>query len=316
MQPWFESVSIPPNRSCYVFDRRLPEFTFNWHYHPEYELTFTVNSRGTRFVGDHVAFYDDGDLVLLGPDVPHAWQSETPIVPREPHRAIVCWFTKEWIEDLKSLIPEFASLEPLLAEAQKGVSFGKTTTDNLRGRLLALCALPESMQVIELQSILLALSATQDRQTLAAGEVSLNEAQRDRLRIERVLTWIHRNFHHPIRLAPLCDIVHISESQLQRVFKRSTHMSISQYVTRLRIGRACQQLVRTDRSMDDIAAACGFSDSAHFSRKFKDIMRQPPTHYRARFQRSGPVIPDGVFDMKPRSHPPRRPTTRARPAKR
>jgi len=88
--PYFETVAIPPDRSLHVFDRRLPEFPFNWHYHPEFELTLTVNSRGMCFVGDHVGPYDDGDLVLIAPNVPHAFQSQNLIAAGGDHRAIVC----------------------------------------------------------------------------------------------------------------------------------------------------------------------------------------------------------------------------------
>jgi hypothetical protein len=55
-------VAIAPDRSLLVFDRHLPEFRFNWHYHPEFELSLTVNSRGIRFVGDHVGQYETAIL--------------------------------------------------------------------------------------------------------------------------------------------------------------------------------------------------------------------------------------------------------------
>ena len=69
-------MAIPPDRSLLVFDRHLPEFRFNWHYRPQFELSLTVNSRGMRFVGDHVGQYEDGDLVLIAPNLPHAFQSQ------------------------------------------------------------------------------------------------------------------------------------------------------------------------------------------------------------------------------------------------
>ncbi len=103
MQPWFETVTIPRDRSWLLFDRQLPDFPFNWHYHPEFELTLTVGSCGVRFVGDHVERYAHDDLVLLGPNLPHAWQSEALVGDAPLHRAIVCWFTRDWIEGLTDL---------------------------------------------------------------------------------------------------------------------------------------------------------------------------------------------------------------------
>lgn len=75
----------------------------------------------------------------------------------------------------------------------------------------------------------------------------------------------------------------MTDSQLQRVFRRSTRMSISQYVLQLRIGQACQMLVQTDLPMNHIASECGFSDTAHFSRQFRNAKGLPPTQYRRSF---------------------------------
>jgi AraC-like DNA-binding protein len=283
MQPWFETVTIPPDRSWLLFDRQLPAFPFNWHYHPQFELTLTVGSRGVRFVGDHVERYGDGDLVLLGPNLPHAWQSEALIGENRLHRAIVCWFTPAWIEGLTALMPEYAPLARLAAEAGRGLEFTDGAAERLRPRLLALGALPPARQVLELQAILIDLAGC-GRRPLASGEIPLSENPRDRERMQRVLTFLHANYDRPLRLAPLSAIAHLTDSQLQRVFKRSTRMSISQYVTQLRIGKACQLLVQTDLPMSHIAAESGFSDPAHLARQFRAAKGLPPTRYRENFK--------------------------------
>ncbi len=285
MQPWFETVTIPADRSWLLFDRQLPDFPFNWHYHPEFELTLTVGSRGVRFVGDHVERYDDGDLVLLGPNLPHAWQSEALAGDARLHRAIVCWFTRDWMEGLMALMPEYGNLARLAEAAGRGLEFDAETVARLRPRLLALGALSAARQVLELQAILLDLAAA-PALPLASGEISVSENPRDRERMRRVLTWLHEHYREPLRLAPLSAIAHLTGSQLQRVFKRSTRMSLSQYVTQLRIGRACQMLVQTDLPMSHIAAECGFSDTAHFARQFRAAKGLPPMRYRREFKSS------------------------------
>lgn len=286
MQPWFETVAIPPDRSWLLFDRQLPEFPFNWHYHPEYELTLTVNSSGMRFVGDSVEGYGDGDLVLLGPELPHAWQSRALLQSVGVHRAIVCWFTRDWAQALLALLPELAPVAGLLAEAGRGLAFDASAVARLRPRLLALGGLSPARQVLELQALLLDL-AQAGRRPLSSGAVSVGAMPRDRARMQRVLDWLHAHYDQPLRLQPLCRIAHLTDSQLQRVFKRSTRMSISQYLTQLRIGRACQMLVQTDRPLSHIAAECGFSDAAHFSRQFRQARGMAPSAFRRHFDRAG-----------------------------
>lgn len=62
MRPLLEKVSLPADGSWTLLNRRLEAgIPFEWHHHPEYELTLTTNSRGRRFVGDSIGGYDDGD---------------------------------------------------------------------------------------------------------------------------------------------------------------------------------------------------------------------------------------------------------------
>ena len=124
MRPWRETVVMPADRSWLLFDRQLPAFPFNWHHHPEFELTLTLGSTGLRFVGDHVGRYGEGDLVLVGPHLPHAWQSGATL-GGPLHRALVCWFTADWIEALVAGSPELRPLRRLLETAQRGAVFGE-----------------------------------------------------------------------------------------------------------------------------------------------------------------------------------------------
>src|SRR5690606_13244882 len=93
MKPLLEKVRPPEGASWAWLDRRLEDgIPFQSHHHPEYELTLTLNSRGQRFVGDSIGDYDDADLVLVGPNLPHTWASRERVDPAVPHRALVMWF--------------------------------------------------------------------------------------------------------------------------------------------------------------------------------------------------------------------------------
>lgn len=283
-QPYFETVAIPQGRSLLVFDRQLPEFPFNWHYHPEFELTLTVNSHGMRFVGDHVAHYGDGDLVLIAPNLPHAFQSQSLIGKAAAHQAMICWFTQDWANGLIEAVPELAPVGALLAQARRGIQFGPDTAAKLRREILELGQLNAAAQVIALQTLLVELAAAPDRQLLASGEVMVSDLPRDRVRMQKVLDHLHDHYDQPLRLKPLCDLAHLTESQLQRIFKRSTRMSISAYVGQLRLGRACQLLVQTEKPVGQIATECGFFDAADFARQFRKVRGVTPSSYRMAFR--------------------------------
>ena len=42
-----------------------------WHFHPEIELVFIENGSGKRHIGNHISQYSNGDLIMVGPNLPH-----------------------------------------------------------------------------------------------------------------------------------------------------------------------------------------------------------------------------------------------------
>ena len=135
MKPQFERVTYPHGCSLRVYNRRVPEIPFEWHHHPEYELTLTLNSRGWRFVGDHIGRYQAPDLVLVPPDMPHTWASTETFKQDEPHTAIVIWFSHRWAFQLAELCPEYSAVRRLLQNASTGLAFTPETATQMAGQL-------------------------------------------------------------------------------------------------------------------------------------------------------------------------------------
>lgn len=283
MKPFFEKVSVPNGQSWALFDRQLPEFSFNWHYHPEFELTLTLNSVGERFVGDHVERYGDGDLVLVGPNLPHAWRSRTNVDPQYPHRALVIWFTEDWIQGLIKRNPELAGISVLLEEAKRGVAFSPFMRELVRPKLMAFVNSSLESRWIGLLTILLSLVGDSDRQLLALQSFIATDKAKDRARLDRVLTYLHAHYTDPIRLEVVAALAAMSESQLQRFFKKCTQMTVSDYLTQLRIGRACSLLLDSDRPIALIAEEAGYSYPSYFARQFRAAKGMTPIEFRRRF---------------------------------
>ncbi|BCG04285.1 AraC family transcriptional regulator (plasmid) [Paraburkholderia sp. PGU19] len=283
MQPWFEKVTVPDGQSWTLFDRRLPAFPFNWHYHPEFELTLTLNSVGERFIGDHVAHYGDGDLILVGPNLPHAWQSRTTLCADQPHRALVVWFSESWAHGLTRHYAELAMLDTLLARAARGLSFSDAIRDAVRFRLLALVDAAPPSRWLGLVDILLMLAGDAGSQPLSLRGFVPQENAHDRARLERVLTHLHEHYAQPVRLSVLASLAAMSESQLQRFFKRCTRMTVSDYLAQLRIGHACALLLDRNRPIALIAEQAGYSQPSYFARQFRAVKGMTPMEFRRRF---------------------------------
>jgi AraC-like DNA-binding protein len=290
MKPQFERVTFPRGCSLRVYDRRVPEIPFEWHHHPEYELTLTLNSRGWRFIGDHIGQYDGPDLVLIPPDMPHTWASTGSHDASSLHTAIVVWFDRRWAFEIAALCPEYAGVRRLLNHAAGGLSFAPAATpimftriDELRSERPSL-RLHAALEILNELATAPAVSLSKSGGVVAAGEGVA-------VQLTRALDYLHAHFDQPVRIARLCTLAHTSERSLHRLFVRHTGESVGAYLSRLRVGRACMRLAETDLPISLIAQEVGLSNLANFNRQFRRLREMTPKQYRESFRRNG-ALPD------------------------
>ena len=284
MKPYLEHLTVTDDASWAMLNRRLDDaIPFQWHHHPEYELTLTLNSRGQRFIGDHIGQYDDGDLVLIGPYLPHTWSSIDKPDPAQPHIALVMWFLPDWADHLTAKFPELRSTGAMLTRAAAGLRFSPATSAAARPLIETLFQRPPTERFLLLLQVLSLLAADRAATPLAATAPNTAGPTADRTRIDRVLNHIHQNFAEPLTIATLADIAALSPSGLHRTFLRHTSQTVSQYLIRLRIGRACALLSSTALPIGQIAGDVGYDSLANFNRQFKALKGNTPRQYRQAF---------------------------------
>ena len=282
MKPFLEKLQKPDGASWAWLDRKLEDgIPFQWHHHPEFELTLTLNSRGQRFIGDHIGEYADGDLVLIGPNLPHTWVSRERLA-EGPHVAQVMWFHPDWAAALGTTLVELKPVMALLARARRGLSFSPSAAQASRARITALFARAPDDRVLPLLDLLRFLAG--DAEALPLATAPAVAAGTDRARIDRVLDYIHLNYATGLSLPELSDIAALSPSGLHRMFRRHVQQTISSYVTALRIGEACALLSGTTRPIAHIASDIGYESLANFNRQFKAAKAMTPRSYRGQFE--------------------------------
>ncbi|MCX5520170.1 AraC family transcriptional regulator [Kaistia defluvii] len=288
MKPFLERLALPDGTSWTTLNRRLDgEIPFQWHHHPEFELTLTLNSRGQRFIGDHIGSYDDGDLVLVGPNLPHSWCSAAKVAADAPHVALVMWFLPQWTAPLGSVFTELRAVAAMLARAKTGLKFSDAAAAGARPLIEALFALPPDERLIQLLHVLARLARDTDAVPLASPLAIAADRPMDRGRIDRVLDHVHRHFAERLTLDGLADISALSPSGLHRLFLRHTGQSVTGYLARLRIGAACALLSGGTRPIAMIADEVGYDSLANFNRQFKAQRGLTPRQYRQRFRMGG-----------------------------
>ena len=302
MKPQFERVTFPESCSIRVYHRQIPEIPFEWHHHPEYELTLTLNSRGWRFIGDHIGAYTSGDLVLVPSDMPHTWASTSVIDGTRPHTAVVVWFTGAWALRLAEICPEFAALRTLLKRATAGLNFVPSAGARVESRLAELLS-HSPLQRLQVALEILTELAGWEAMPLATSQIGSRPALPDEsAQLNRILNFLHQRYAEPVRMQDLCSTGNLSARSLHRLFVRHLGENPSAYLSRLRIGRACLLLAETERPISAIAAETGFSNLANFNRQFREARQMTPKEFRRYFMKHG-CMPDPLdkLDLTRRS---------------
>lgn len=287
MKAAYEYVDFGQDCSVRVYHRRLRRIPFEWHHHPEYELTLTMNSQGKRYIGDSVASYGADDLVLVPPNLPHTWASNRSIDVEEPEVAIVIWFDGAWVRRLADVCPEYNGLCDLLRRAACGLAFEDGAGTRMREHLERLLS---DKPRVRLQAALDVLDFLSERCATPLASPSAFDAQTGSTpsghepdQINRVLALIETQFSRPLRLSALARASGLSERSLTRHFTQHLGESVGRYITRVRIGHACRMLTDTRTPISVIATRSGFPNVANFNRQFKASKNMTPVEFRQQF---------------------------------
>lgn len=285
MQPMFEAVHSDLDssfRCVYVACRRFSE-DHTWHYHPEYEIAYVVSSAGNRFVGDSIHRYEPGDLVLIGPDLPHCWSDDAG--GASPQLRVVQFGEDAFGTGFLNL-KEAGPIRRLLRAARSGVHFDASVA-RIAAPLLE--QLPDGgglkrwLKLVELLNLLAEtapyeLLATQGYQESGVA----NPLNWQRMAVAH--RYIRENLSDRISQAHLARLLDMSASSFSRFFKTVTGKSFVAFVNVLRINEVCRRLNDTDESITAVAMRCGYNNISNFNRQFQTVKGMNPTDYRRRLR--------------------------------
>lgn len=285
MRPTFEAVAIEPSTSWSFTHRELKEgIPFEWHYHPEYELTLTLNSEGYRYIGDDVSEYGDADLVLLGSGTPHSWRSISEVRKGAGHQVVVIKFSRQWLDQLVTTFPDMAEITGLFDQPFQALHFSNGISARVIPLMLGMLDRSSSQRFVNLLGVLLELAGDRAVKAIGGSTLSSKPSYSAEKRIFKALDYLHQNFQRSIKIAEVADVACLSVSGFQRMFKRHTNTCPVDYLMGLRVAKACALLVGTDQPVGFIANSVGYSNLSLFNRQFFKLKSETPKAFRNRHE--------------------------------
>lgn len=285
MRAQFEDVRWTEHESFLVRAYDLSRFAVPWHFHPEIELTLILEGSGDRCVGDHLESFTAGDLVLLGPNLPHYWHSHGPTDGsargRARARAIVVQLREESLGKRFFTLPETAAWLHLLERARQGLAFQAPVATTVAREMQALLKLEGTQRLLGLLKILQHLAEGLPEAHTLAGEHYMPDCDhRTAGRVQKVYRFIYAHLSEPISLDDVARAAGMSSAAFSRYCRRVTGRTLTRLLAELRVTQACKLLTDTDHSVSEIAFSSGFQSISNFNRVFHQLKGESPMCFR------------------------------------
>ncbi|MFD2828273.1 AraC family transcriptional regulator [Leeuwenhoekiella polynyae] len=252
-----------------------------WHYHPELELVLILESTGTRFIGDSISKFNPGELVLLGPNLPHMWLND-PVYFKEENKelqaeAIAIHFKQNFLGTDFFSRPEMRIPARLLQAAQRGLVFENIPKEILH-QLKNLKNLEPFERSLSLLQLLKELVTLEHNALTSAGYMS--EAYNTGVgNFDKVYEYLYKNFRETISLDDVAALIPMNPSAFSRLFSKFHKKSLMRYLNEIRIGFACRLLMEPHERVSEIGFASGYNSLSNFNRQFKKVTGKTPKEY-------------------------------------
>lgn len=277
--PSFEVIS-PTFGSSFAYTRYIEKANNKsdvWHYHPEIELVYVNGGSGKRQIGSHISYYTDGDLILIGGNLPH------------------CGLTNEQTgnknETVIQLLPDFLgttffktiemrNIQNLFNQSSVGIAFKGQTKEKIGAKIELMDTQNPFEKLLTLLSVLNELHESKDYTLLNANGFSLQTQVHDNDKINVIFNFVKDHFNEPISLEDMSNLVSMTEPSFCRFFKKITNKTFTAFVNEYRVVHACKLLAEKPISISEVSYESGFNNFSHFNKLFKEHTGKSASQYR------------------------------------
>jgi AraC-like DNA-binding protein len=273
---------ITPNFGSSLLVKKHEEFLKTivpfWHFHPEIELVYVNKGKGKRHIGNHISYFNNSQLVLIGSNLPHVGYIDR--LTTNGSETLI-QFKPDFLGSEFFKIPEMIAVEALFERAKKGIRFNIEIKQRIGAKIEALVALDGVPRITSFLEILNDLATTDDYTLLNANGFAFETIPQDSNKIEVIYNHINEHFREHISLDEISSLVSMTVPAFCRYFKKSTGKTFTKLVNEYRVVHATKLLAESNSTITDVSFECGFNNFSHFNKLFKNFTGKSASKYRS-----------------------------------
>jgi AraC-like DNA-binding protein len=287
MLPKLEKVPSIHSSSITVKREVTPYMDYPWHYHPEFEIIFVEKSYGTRFMGNHIGHFSDGDLMFISPNLPHLWRNDPDFYKNNKDFFVdvyVIHFREDALNEGFFDLPELVHVKKLFLRGQQGVLIQPGSDHDKIAALVKEIVITSGITRLFLfLKTLDAIANTENYELLSCRGYTDSVNTADTERINMVMNFVMKHFSEDIKMKKVAALANLTEASFCRYFKSKTHKTFSQFLNEIRILNACKLLANNNLTITEICYNIGYNNISHFNRQFKSITGMTAKNYAKRY---------------------------------
>jgi AraC-like DNA-binding protein/quercetin dioxygenase-like cupin family protein len=252
------------------------QYSWQYHFHPEYEIVCVLRGSGSRHVGNNFSRYEDGDLVFLGPNLPHAGFG---LNAHGLHEEIVIQIKEEVFDQSIISRPEMFAIRDFLEKVKFGVCFTGKTKENITKRLKRLLKLPQFEKFIELIAVLQIMATSREYELLNPDMKISSAMTKNNIRLQNIFNYVENHFTEEMDIRKVASVANLSVPSFCNYFRKIMNTTYTEFLNQYRIQRACS-LLHQEKTIYETCYECGFNNVAYFNKVFKMITKKTPSEFK------------------------------------
>jgi len=277
------TIPVPHDHTIIVLEEVLPHFYTYLHRHAEAQITWIQKGEGTLIAGNSMHTFRDGEIYLLGANLPHLFKSDPEYFRADSEkevRTITIFFNPAAKLGALFSLPEMKGVTVFIAQMQTGFKVPDGSYQDIAKRVEAIQQASGAGHLSLFIELLNTLSVNSDLQALSSGPGTLSMTDPEGMRIATVYNYIMHNYGNPLTLEEVAAQAHLTPTAFCRYFKKHTRHTFVHFVNKVRVNEACKMLVNgTSKSIASIAYSCGFNSITNFNNVFKSVTGTSPREY-------------------------------------
>lgn len=278
-KPTLEKIN--PSFGSSIFVRKHTEFKKSnapfWHFHPEMELIYVNKGQGKCHIGNHLSYYNNSLLLLIGANLPH--NGFTDRLTTNGSETLI-QFKQEFLGIEFFDIPEMQKIKLLFERSKKGIIFGIETKEKIGDKIEKLSNKEGFKKILCFLEILYELAKSKDYTLLNVDGYIFETAPQDNNKLDGIYKHINNNFKQQISLNEIANVANMTVPAFCRYFKKVTGKTFTKLVNEYRVVHATKLLQESQMSITEIAFECGFNNFSHFNKLFKEVTGKSASKYR------------------------------------